>query len=42
MVSTLPSAPNDPLFGSNHFTPIRWVLAGFVALGHFGSRPRGL
>ena len=35
MASTLPSAPNDPLFGHNHFTPIRWVLAGFVALGHF-------
>jgi len=35
MVSTLPSAPNDPLFGHNHFTPIRWVLAGLVALGHF-------
>lgn len=35
MVSTLPTAPNDPLFGSNHFTPIRWVLAGLVALGHF-------
>ena len=25
----------DPLFGANHFTPIRWMLAGFVALGHF-------
>lgn len=35
MVSTLPSGPVDPLFGANHFTPIRWVLAGFVALGHF-------
>lgn len=35
MVSTLPSAPVDPLFSANHFTPIRWVLAGFVALGHF-------
>ena len=35
MVSTLSPAPKDPLFGSNHFTPIRWVLAGLVALGHF-------
>ena len=35
MVSTLPSGPVDPLFGANHFTPIRWVLAGLVALGHF-------
>ncbi|MGJ8563128.1 MAG: acyltransferase family protein [Alphaproteobacteria bacterium] len=35
MVSTLPETPNDPLFGSNHLTPIRWVLAGLVALGHF-------
>lgn len=35
MVSTLPNTQSDPLFGSNHFTPIRWVLAGFVALGHF-------
>ena len=35
MVATLPTAPNDPLFSSNHFTPIRWVLAGLVALGHF-------
>lgn len=24
----------DPLFGSNHLTLIRWVLAGLVALGH--------
>lgn len=24
----------DPLFGENHLTVIRWVLAGFVALGH--------
>ena len=35
MVSTITPAPKDPLFGSNHFTPIRWVLAGLVALGHF-------
>ncbi len=38
MVSTLATEPlqkADPLFGKNHFTPIRWVLAGFVALGHF-------
>jgi len=46
MVSTLPSGPVDPLFGANHFTPIRWVLAGLVALGHFwltttGYEPSG-
>ena len=38
MVSTLANQLDktpDPLFGKNHFTPIRWVLAGFVALGHF-------
>lgn len=29
------SRETDPLFGDNHLTPIRWVLAGFVALGHF-------
>lgn len=25
---------DDPLFGANHLTSVRWVLAGFVALGH--------
>lgn len=24
----------DPLFGANHLTAVRWVLAGAVALGH--------
>jgi len=25
---------DDPLFGANHLTSVRWVLAGLVALGH--------
>jgi len=29
------SRDSDPLFQDNHLTPIRWILAGFVALGHF-------
>lgn len=24
----------DPLFGANHLTAVRWVLAAAVALGH--------
>ncbi|WP_233346234.1 acyltransferase family protein [Hyphomonas pacifica] len=28
------TVPNDPLFGANHLTAVRWGLAGLVALGH--------
>jgi len=31
----------DPLMGSNHFTLLRWVLAGLVALGHMWLLPTG-
>lgn len=31
----------DPLFGHNHLTPIRWILAGLVALGHIWGTATG-
>ncbi len=31
----------DPLMRANHFTLIRWVLAGLVALGHLWILPTG-
>ncbi|HHL41988.1 MAG TPA: acyltransferase [Hellea balneolensis] len=33
--------PSDPLMRSNHFTVLRWVLAGLVALGHMWILPTG-
>lgn len=41
MVANLQTLSNDPLFGANHLTAIRWVLASFVALGHFGLTTTG-
>ena len=32
---------SDPLMRNNHFTVIRWVLAGLVALGHMWLLPTG-
>lgn len=34
-------AETDPLFGTNHFTLLRWILAGAVVVGHAWLIPTG-